>query len=221
MSSPTNPLPSSKDLTILALGETAEDKALVLDGLKLAGSVHMQDTATDDYRELRYTDKDGPAWRILDPGDRDLVPSDMSGVTAIMFVVNLAHYDQPSESASLSSPPIAQLQSSLERFATVTNASPYARTPVLLFFRGADTMAARLPSSPLERLFPDYEAATDPATGNSAATMGVSFLASRFARESPRPKDQVYAHPVAGPKGGTRDLEFVMKALEDIVEKRE
>lgn len=218
MSSPTKPPSSSKALTILALGESAEDKAAVLDGLKFAGSVHMQDTTTEGYCELRYAGEDGPAWRILDQGDSDLVPS---GVTAIMYVVDLAHYDQPSESASLSSPPVARLQTSLGRFAAVANALPYARIPVLLFFRGAGDMAARLPASPLERLFPDYDGAVDPATVNPAAMMGVSFLASRFARESPRENDQVYTHPVAGLKGGTRDLEFVIKALEDIMEKGE
>ena len=213
MSSATNPL-SSTDLTILALGESAKDKAAVLDDLKIAGLANMQDTATDDFRELRYAGEDGLAWRVLDPGDSNLIPSNPSGVTAIMFLVDVANYDQPTSPCSPTSP---RLHTSLAYFASVANAPQYVRTPVLLFFHGANAMAAKLPSSPLERLFPDYDSANDPATVNSGATMGVCFLASKFAQESPREDDQVYVHPVTGPKVGARELEFVMTALEDIV----
>ncbi|MCJ1395799.1 guanine nucleotide-binding protein subunit alpha [Xylographa bjoerkii] len=214
MSSATAPF-SSKELTILAVGESAEDKAAVLDGLQRASSANMQDTSIDGSRELRYAGADGLAWRILDPGDGNLTPSDAA---AIMFVVDVANYDQ---ATSPLSPTVRRLQTSLARFAAVANAAQYARTPVLLLFRGADAMAAKLPSSPLEGLFPDYDPSQDPAAVNSAAMMGVSFLASKFAQESPREHDQVYAHPVAGPEAGTRELEFVMKALEDVVEKGE
>ena len=78
-------------------------------------------------------------------------------------------------------------------------------------------MAAKLPSSPLERLFPDYEPALDPVTMGFAGMRGMGFLSSKFAREDPREDDRVYMHFVTGPRGGRRELECVIEVLEDIV----
>ena len=197
------------DATILAVGESAADKTAVLDLLRRAGAANVQDAAAaNGVRELKYVGTDGPKWRILDPDKDDITAPSAS--MAILFVVDVSNYDQS----------VSPLQNSLIRFAEVGNKPTHPTMPVLRFFRGAAAMASKMKTSPLQKWFPDYDPGQDPAATEPAATMGVSFLASKFAQTSPREDDQIYAHPMMGSSDGKRELEFVIRAMEDIVEKR-
>ncbi|KAL0096550.1 G protein alpha subunit [Phycomyces blakesleeanus] len=80
------------------------------------------------------------------------------GVTLIIFCVALSEYDQVLlEEASQN-----RMVESLVLFDSVVNSRWFLRTSIVLFLNKIDVFEAKLPKSPLENYFPDYEGGPDP-----------------------------------------------------------
>lgn len=90
-------------------------------------------------------------------------------VTAIIFCVALSEYDQ----TLLESPTINRLEESLNLFESVVNSMWFRRTAVILCLNKIDIFIEKLPTSPMEKYFPDY-------VGGADVNKAVKYILWRF-----------------------------------------
>ncbi|MCJ1247492.1 Guanine nucleotide-binding protein G(o) subunit alpha [Trapelia coarctata] len=200
---------------ILAFGNSNSGKSDVLGRIRLGAQPISQDSTVSDkdsrgIRELRLR-LDRVVYRILDTGDdgtvKELAPSRIKGVTAILFVTNLAGYDQPLPSDTSRT----QLEADLELFDTVTNAPQFKTTPIILFFNNGDEFKRKLESVPMWKVFPDY---MEPGFEGDA----IGYLAAKFSNLRPERRREMYT--LVGSGNGNKDFNFLVSVVKDIMDQR-
>lgn len=103
-------------------------------------------------------------------------------VTLIIFCVALSEYDQ----ALLEENTQNRLEESLTLFDSVVNSRWFSRTSVVLFLNKIDVFASKLPYSPLENYFPDYN-------GGDNINKAVKYILWRFTQVN-RSGINIYPH---------------------------
>ena len=200
----------NSNLVILAFGNFNSGKSDVLERIRLGGQANSQESpesnvASDGIRELRIS-FDGVVFRIIDSGDassgQELVPSRATDVTAIMFIVNIADYDQslPSDASR------TRIEADLELFDTISNSPQFKAKPIILFANNSDHFRRKLGSVPLRNFFPDYEPGFD---GDA-----IGYLITKFADLNRGEKKEIYTHVTS--MDDRNDSQFVQAAVKDI-----
>lgn len=103
-------------------------------------------------------------------------------VTLIIFCVALSEYDQ----VLLEENTQNRLEESLTLFDSVVNSRWFSRTSVVLFLNKIDIFASKLPYSPLEKYFPDYN-------GGDNINKAVKYILWRFTQVN-RSGLNIYPH---------------------------
>lgn len=210
-----SPVHNSKALTILAFGNSNSGKADVLESLYHVKPTNNENVLASHFdsnsnMELRYSN-DGLTYRILDAGgaedDKEKSISTFEGAIAIMFVVNVADYDQylPKDQTR------NRIQADFNFFNSIGNLPRFKTTPIILFLNNADEFKEKLSSVPMRDFFPDYMEGPEYASD-------ISYFVSKFVGLSPRASDQIYVYTVSETK--TNILDFLIEAVKDIMDQR-
>ncbi|KJA23442.1 hypothetical protein HYPSUDRAFT_201456 [Hypholoma sublateritium FD-334 SS-4] len=105
-------------------------------------------------------------------------------VTALVFLVSLSEYDQ----MLYEDESVNRMQEALTLFDSICNSRWFVKTSIILFLNKIDLFAEKLPRSPLEDYFPDYQ-------GGANYDAACDYLLHRFVslNQSAATK-QIYAH---------------------------
>ncbi|OBA20022.1 guanine nucleotide binding protein, alpha subunit [Metschnikowia bicuspidata var. bicuspidata NRRL YB-4993] len=124
-------------------------------------------------------------------------------VTLIIFCVALSEYDQVLLEESSQN----RLEESLTLFDSVVNSRWFSRTSVVLFLNKIDVFANKLPNSPLENHFPDYN-------GGDNLNKAVKYILWRFTQVN-RPGLNIYPHVTQATD--TSNIQLVFTALKETI----
>jgi len=119
-------------------------------------------------------------------------------ITAILYVVDLALYDQVVSSQNA-------MMDQIQLFDSVVNSKWFTKTTIILFLSNVSVFRQKLTRNPLGNYFPDYYGGTD-------INMASEYLLERFSQVNRTPK-QLYAH-LADPYD-TSNIQFVFAAIAD------
>ena len=200
----------SSDRNILAFGASNSGKAEILERIRLTAEANTQDVSvpnadSNGIKELQLT-KDGVVYRILDAGTGPS-PSETPDVTAIMFVFDIAPYNQPNLWTSRT-----PMEADNDLFTSVANSPALSTAPIILFLNNADEFKRNI-SIPVHGNSVNDNATADDS--DTAYYSHLSQLCTSFASLSPRANDQIYTHVTS--KADTKDLEFLTAAVQDIL----
>ncbi len=79
-------------------------------------------------------------------------------VTALVFPVSLSEYNQMLDEEES----VNRMQEALTLFDSICNSRRFVKTSIILFLNKIDLSAEKLPCSPLEDYFPDYQGRRQP-----------------------------------------------------------
>lgn len=124
-------------------------------------------------------------------------------VTLIIFCVALSEYDQ----VLLEENSQNRLEESLTLFDSVVNSRWFSRTSVVLFLNKIDVFASKLPYSPLENHFPDYN-------GGDNINKAVKYILWRFTQVN-RSGLNIYPHVTQATD--TSNIQLVFAAVKETI----
>lgn len=124
-------------------------------------------------------------------------------VTLIIFCVALSEYDQ----VLLEENTQNRLEESLTLFDSVVNSRWFSRTSVVLFLNKIDVFASKLPYSPLEKYFPDYN-------GGDNINKAVKYILWRFTQVN-RSGINIYPHVTQATD--TSNIQLVFAAVKETI----
>lgn len=124
-------------------------------------------------------------------------------VTLIIFCVALSEYDQ----ALLEEDSQNRLEESLTLFDSVVNSRWFSRTSIVLFLNKIDVFAKKLPFSPLENYFPDYN-------GGDNINKAVKYILWRFTQVN-RSGLNIYPHVTQATD--TSNIQLVFAAVKETI----
>lgn len=124
-------------------------------------------------------------------------------VTLIIFCVALSEYDQ----VLLEENSQNRLEESLTLFDSVVNSRWFARTSIVLFLNKIDVFADKLPYSPLEKHFPDYN-------GGNNINKAAKYILWRFTQVN-RSGLNIYPHVTQATD--TSNIELVFAAVKETI----
>lgn len=124
-------------------------------------------------------------------------------VTLIIFCVALSEYDQ----VLLEENKQNRLKESLALFDSVVNSRWFARTSIVLFLNKIDVFAKKLPYSPLENHFPDYN-------GGNNINKAAKYILYRFNQVN-RSGLNIYPHVTQATD--TSNIELVFAAVKETI----
>lgn len=124
-------------------------------------------------------------------------------VTLIIFCVALSEYDQ----ALLEEDSQNRLEESLALFDSVVNSRWFSRTSIVLFLNKIDVFAKKLPFSPLENYFPDYN-------GGDNINKAVKYILWRFTQVN-RSGLNIYPHVTQATD--TSNIQLVFAAVKETI----
>lgn len=124
-------------------------------------------------------------------------------VTLIIFCVALSEYDQ----VLLEENTQNRLDESLTLFDSVVNSRWFSRTSVVLFLNKIDVFASKLPYSPLEKYFPDYN-------GGDNINKAVKYILWRFTQLN-RSGLNIYPHVTQATD--TSNIQLVFAAVKETI----
>lgn len=125
-------------------------------------------------------------------------------VTALLFCVSLAEYDQVIAEDGKTN----RMDESLVLFSEIVNLPWFHDTPVILFLNKKDIFAEKLPSSPLNKAFPQYTAGDD-------VKQAMTFIQHMFVARSKNQKKEIYCHFTCATD--TTNVEAVFRDVRDII----
>lgn len=205
----------TQEIAIITFGNPNSGKAGILKALYQSQATKDRDFTAFDYdsidcQGLEFT-REGFSIRIHDAGDakRDNVkrPCPNRGVKAIMFIINVADYDQTlSEESSRN-----RLQADFDLFDSVANIPEVKEMPIILLLNQVDEFKKKLGSIALRDFFPDYMDGPDYASD-------VGYVVKKLVELSPRTNSQIYAHVVD--EAPIKMLDFLIEAVKDILEQQ-
>lgn len=124
-------------------------------------------------------------------------------VTLIIFCVALSEYDQ----VLLEENTQNRLQESLNLFDSVVNSRWFSRTSIVLFLNKIDVFANKLPYSPIEAHFPDYN-------GGDNLNKAIKYILWKFTQVN-RSGLNIYPHVTQATD--TSNIELVFAALKETI----
>ncbi|KAG5460424.1 MAG: G protein alpha subunit, partial [Olpidium bornovanus] len=125
-------------------------------------------------------------------------------VTAIVFLVAISEYDQ----VLLEDETVNRMQEALTLFDSICNSRWFVQTSMILFLNKIDRFKEKLPKSPMNKYFPDYE-------GGDSYDLACEYMANRFCALNKSDVKQIYTHFTCATD--TSQIKFVMDAVNDII----
>lgn len=143
-------------------------------------------------------------WRLFDVGgarsERKKRIHAFENVTTILFVVNLAEYDE----TLFEDDTCNKMQESLTLFDSIINSRWFLRTNVFLQLSNIENFKTKLQTSPLKNYFLDY-------TGGSDADIALDYIRERFVSLK-QGNNNLYTH--SADATDTPAMRFVFEAIE-------
>ncbi|KAF8886614.1 heterotrimeric G-protein alpha subunit, GPA1-like protein [Gymnopilus junonius] len=137
-------------------------------------------------------------------GERRKWVHQFDNVTAVMYMVNLAEYDEMLEEDNS----VNRLEETFLHFDSVCNSKWFSQTPFILILNHVDRFAAKLHHSPLGDYFPDYR-------GGNDYDAACDYILNRFVSLNQNTaKRQIYAHYCSN---DPQQLKFILSAILDIL----
>ncbi|KAG0271932.1 guanine nucleotide-binding protein subunit alpha [Linnemannia exigua] len=125
-------------------------------------------------------------------------------VTAVVFLVAISEYDQ----LLLEDETVNRMHEALTLFDSICNSRWFVKTSIILFLNKIDRFKEKLPISPLNKYFPDFEGGDDYGEASQ-------YILDRFVDLSLSETKQIYAHFTCATD--TSQIKFVMTAVSDII----
>ncbi|CAG8556525.1 6515_t:CDS:2 [Paraglomus occultum] len=125
-------------------------------------------------------------------------------VTAIVFLVAISEYDQ----LLLEDESVNRMQEALTLFDSICNSRWFVKTSIILFLNKIDRFREKLPISPMNKYFPDYE-------GGNNYDAACDYILNRFVSLNQSDVKQIYTHFTCATD--TQQIKFVMAAVNDII----
>lgn len=125
-------------------------------------------------------------------------------VTAIIFVVAISAYDQ----VLIEDETVNRMQEALTLFDSICNSKWFVRTSIILFLNKIDIFKEKIPKTPLNKFFSDYN-------GGADADKAADFFTKKFISLNQSDVKQVYTHLTCATD--TAQIKFVMNAVNDII----
>ncbi|KAG0209146.1 guanine nucleotide-binding protein subunit alpha [Mortierella sp. GBA30] len=125
-------------------------------------------------------------------------------VTAIVFLVAISEYDQ----LLFEDETVNRMQEALTLFDSICNSRWFVKTSIILFLNKIDRFKEKLPISPMNKYFPDFE-------GGDNYDLASQYILNRFVSLNLSETKQVYTHFTCATD--TSQIKFVMAAVSDII----
>ncbi|KAF9551968.1 guanine nucleotide-binding protein subunit alpha [Mortierella hygrophila] len=125
-------------------------------------------------------------------------------VTAVVFLVAISEYDQ----LLLEDETVNRMHEALTLFDSICNSRWFVKTSIILFLNKIDRFKEKLPLSPLNKYFPDFDGGDDYEEASQ-------YILDRFVNLSLSETKQIYAHFTCATD--TTQIKFVMSAVSDII----
>ncbi|CAI2170950.1 7173_t:CDS:2 [Funneliformis geosporum] len=125
-------------------------------------------------------------------------------VTAIVFLVAISEYDQ----LLLEDESVNRMQEALTLFDSICNSRWFVKTSIILFLNKIDRFKEKLPISPMNKYFPDFE-------GGDNYELACDYILNRFVSLNQSDVKQIYTHFTCATD--TQQIKFVMAAVNDII----
>ncbi|OAL17721.1 hypothetical protein AYO22_11377 [Fonsecaea multimorphosa] len=125
-------------------------------------------------------------------------------VTTILFLVAISEYDQ----LLFEDETVNRMQEALTLFDSICNSRWFIKTSIILFLNKIDRFKEKLPVSPMQNYFPDYEGGPDYAAA-------CDYILNRFVSLNQAETKQIYTHFTCATD--TTQIRFVMGAVNDII----
>ncbi|KAF9404150.1 guanine nucleotide-binding protein subunit alpha [Podila epigama] len=125
-------------------------------------------------------------------------------VTAIVFLVAISEYDQ----LLFEDETVNRMQEALTLFDSICNSRWFVKTSIILFLNKIDRFKEKLPISPMNKYFEDYE-------GGDDYDQASQYILNRFVSLNLSDTKQIYAHFTCATD--TTQIKFVMAAVSDII----
>ncbi|KAG0058839.1 guanine nucleotide-binding protein subunit alpha [Linnemannia elongata] len=125
-------------------------------------------------------------------------------VTAVVFLVAISEYDQ----LLLEDETVNRMHEALTLFDSICNSRWFVKTSIILFLNKIDRFKEKLPFSPLNKYFPDFDGGDDYEEASQ-------YILDRFVNLSLSETKQIYAHFTCATD--TSQIKFVMTAVSDII----
>jgi len=125
-------------------------------------------------------------------------------VTAIIFLVAISEYDQ----LLMEDETVNRMQEALTLFDSICNSRWFVKTSIILFLNKIDRFRDKLPKSPMNKYFPDYE-------GGNNYEAACDYILDRFVSLNQSDVKQIYTHFTCATD--TQQIKFVMAAVNDII----
>jgi len=125
-------------------------------------------------------------------------------VTAIVFLAAISEYDQ----VLVEDETVNRMQEAMTLFDSICNSRWFVNTSMILFLNKIDRFKDKLPKSPIEDYFPDYE-------GGNDYDSGCEYFKQRFVQLNQSDEKSIYVHLTCATD--TSQIKFVMSAVNDII----
>jgi len=125
-------------------------------------------------------------------------------VTAIVFLAAISEYDQ----VLVEDETVNRMQEAMTLFDSICNSRWFVNTSMILFLNKIDRFQEKLPKSPIEDYFPDYE-------GGDDYDAGCEYFKHRFVSLNQSDEKNIYVHLTCATDTG--QIKFVMSAVNDII----
>ncbi|TLD08854.1 uncharacterized protein PgNI_07780 [Pyricularia grisea] len=200
---------------IPAVGYRSGDVAAVLDPSISDNPASWQINAESGRRTWIYNRPDlNITLDFIDTSRADLDETLQENVTAVLFVGNLACYDEPAQQAT------NYIQGLLDCFTTLRSTTSHL--PMIFILRGTKDFRARQQETPLYCCFPDGDGDTTHEPGEVA---GMKLLLRKINRVSgpgqgeadPGKRGEMYLHFADDQDGGALDLRFLEAAVKEVI----
>jgi GTPase SAR1 family protein len=129
------------------------------------------------------------------------------GVTAVLFVAAISEYDQLLYEDDKTN----RMIEALNLFEEICNSRWFRETSMILFLNKRDIMAEKLPKSPLNKYFPEYQ-------GGDNLKLAIDFLRLQFEGKNRNKEKRIYTHVTCATD--TTNVHAVFNAVKDIIIKR-
>jgi guanine nucleotide-binding protein G(i) subunit alpha len=147
-------------------------------------------------------------------------------VTTILFLVAISEYDQ----LLFEDETVNRMQEALTLFDSICNSRWFVKTSIILFLNKIDRFKEKLPVSPMQNYFPDYEGTkphiaarwprpkcspanyvSDSSTGGPDYAAACDYILNRFVSLNQAETKQIYTHFTCATD--TTQIRFVMAAV--------
>ncbi|KAI8868709.1 guanine nucleotide binding protein, alpha subunit [Ramicandelaber brevisporus] len=147
-------------------------------------------------------------YRMLDVGgqrsERKKWIHCFENVTTILFLVAISEYDQ----VLIEDETINRMHEALTLFDSICNSKWFVNTSIILFLNKIDIFREKLPVSPLNRYFADYD-------GGADIELASEYILRRFVSLNRSDSKQIYTHFTCATD--TNHIKFVMAAVNDVL----